>query len=48
MILDLEGEMRIEARICVSKVDNLAGLILEEAYYSRYFIHSGGIKCTLI
>ncbi|XP_049381184.1 uncharacterized protein LOC125845686 [Solanum stenotomum] len=42
--IDSEGVLRIEGRICAPKVGNLIRFILEEAHYSRYYIHPGAAK----
>ncbi|XP_070057210.1 uncharacterized protein [Nicotiana tomentosiformis] len=38
------GVVRMQGRICVSNVDGLCELILEEAHNSRYSIHLGSAK----
>lgn len=43
-ILDLEGVLRIEDHIFVSRVGDLTKLIMEEAQSSRYSIHRGAAK----
>lgn len=39
-----DGVLRIHGRICVSNVDGLQELILEEAHRSRYSIHPDAAK----
>ncbi|XP_069145629.1 uncharacterized protein [Solanum lycopersicum] len=41
VVLDFDGVLRIEGRICVPKMGDLIRLILEEAHCSRYSIHPG-------
>jgi len=44
IVLDSKGVLKIGARIYVTKVGELIKLILEDAYCSRYSIHSGAAK----
>ena len=43
-IMDEEGVLRIEGRVCVPRVDDLIHTILTEAHSSRYSIHPGSTK----
>lgn len=44
VVLDLGGVLRVGGCICVSRVGDLIGWILQEAYSSRYSIHPGAGK----
>ena len=43
-IIDEEGILRINGRVCVPRVDDLIHTILIEAHSSRYSIHPGATK----
>ncbi|XP_070057390.1 uncharacterized protein [Nicotiana tomentosiformis] len=42
-----DGVLRLHSQICVSNMDGLCELILEETHSSRYFIHPGAAKMYL-
>ena len=42
--IDEGGVLRIKARVCVPRVDDLINTILVEAHSSRYSIHPGATK----
>ena len=39
-----DGVLKYQGKLCVPKVDGLQERILEEAYSSRYSIHTGSTK----
>ena len=43
-VIDEEGVLRINRRVCVPRVDDLIHTILTEAHSSRYSIHPGATK----
>ena len=45
-IIDEEGVLRINGRVCVPRVDDLIHTILTEAHSSRYFLHPGATKMS--
>lgn len=43
-----DGVLRCKGRLCVPDVDNLRGRVMAEAHNSRYSVHPGSTKCTVI
>ena len=43
-IVDNEGTLRLDTRLCVPNVDELRKEIMEEAHFSAYSIHPGSTK----
>ena len=43
-MIDSEGTLRLDTRLCVPDVDELRKEIMEEAHFSAYSIHPGSTK----
>jgi len=44
VVVEEDGVLRMQGHICVTNMDGLRELILEEAHSSRYSIHPGAAK----